>query len=207
MVVCPEFPVLLLTGFERFGPDHLNPSAILAADLHRHELAGGVRIHSAILPVSGIGAWRKMARMIKRYQPHWVVALGLSSRPEITPETQAVNLCDYAIPDCHGLQLRGIPVLTRKCKVNVLSTMVDIAAMVSVMKQGGAPASSSLDAGRYVCNNLYFRLLHQSMRPGYSAFGRCVFIHVPRLPEMGGPSLSRDMQRRALLAALTQLTA
>ena len=67
--------------------------------------------------------------------------------------------------------------------------------MVQAAAAQGIPCKLSYTAGAYVCNDLFYRLLHQ-----YRGTGVLVdFIHVPFLPEQaknGEPSMAlADMAR------------
>jgi pyroglutamyl-peptidase len=150
----PEM-TLLLTGFEPFGGDDFNPSGAIAHSLHGTELGVGKVIHGLSLPVSGPAAWQKLSRTIRQVRPRWIVATGVSGRPGLCIESTAWNEADYRIPDNAGLQPTGSRILR-------LST----------------------DPGRFVCNFLYYRLLHLTDRPDHAANHRAVFLHLPATPEM-----------------------
>ena len=196
---------LLLTGFEPFGGDGRNPSGELAAALDGHVLTKGAVVRSLVLPVAAARAWQMVVPAVRRLRPRWIVATGVAPRGEITPERRAVNRCDYRIPDNAGAMLRGeraVPMRRR-----AWTTGCDVEALVEAVAAAGVPASASEDAGLFVCNALYCRLLRLTSRRGHCAEGRGLFVHLPKIPEMGGegPWLEAERIRRGVLALLERL--
>jgi len=181
---------LLLTGFEPFGGDDFNPSGTLARSLSGQVLPGGVVIESLTLPVSGPPAWRKLSREIRRTAPHWIVATGVSGRAEISVETTAWNEDDFRIADNAGRQPRGSLILPRGPAR--LTTGLSLSSCLTGNNPDRLPVFSSTDPGRYVCNHLYYRLLHLTQNPAHSAHRRALFLHLPCTPEMQrGPADDR----------------
>ena len=181
---------LLLSGFEPFGGDSFNPSGSIALALDGHNLSGGIRIRSLILPVSGPPAWLELARAIRRITPHWIVATGVSGRAEISWECTAWNEDDFRIPDNSGGQPRGARILSRgPAKLETgLTPIPHLQGRPSALQ----PILPSTDSGRYVCNHLYYRLLHLTKNPNHCAHGRALFLHLPCTPEMrSGPEDAR----------------
>ncbi len=173
---------LLFTGFEPFGGDVFNPSAALVRRFHGTPLTHGVRIHGLLLPVSGPAAWQKLSRSIRRLHPHWIVASGVSGRNELSLETMAWNEDDFRIPDNAGLQPMKSPILRRSPG----SVRSPLATQLNPETFAGSslPVRHSTDPGRFVCNHLYYRLLHLTRRPSHPAHQRAVFVHLPASPEM-----------------------
>ena len=196
---------ILLTGFEPFAGDAVNPSGLIAAALHGTSLLPGHRVHGLVLPVSAATAFARTSRLVRRLRPHWIVAMGVSGRDAFTPESQAVNAADYRIPDNAGLQLRAVPLLKRGPVI--LRTGLDAEKLAAAAARTGIPAIASTDAGRFVCNHLYYRLLHLTSRPGHPAAGRTVFIHLPALPGMQGKGKTQELPalQTAVLSVLRSL--
>jgi pyroglutamyl-peptidase len=66
-----------------------------------------------------------------------------------------------------------------------------------VLKNAGIPVKISNDAGSFVCNYLFYRL----METNQETFRLCGFIHVPLIPEqasLGEPSLPQSEIHRAV---------
>ena len=197
---------LLLTGFEPFGGDSRNPSGEIAAALDGTLLHGRILIHSLVLPVATKAAWQLTVTAVRRFKPRWIVATGVAPRALITPESQAVNWCDYRIPDNSGIVRRDQPSVpgTRR----IYRTGVDTNKLAAAIRAAGIPAEPSDDAGRFVCNDFYTHLLRLTSRPTHRASRRSLFVHVPKIPEMGGnpPFLPLADIHRGLVALLTALT-
>ncbi len=189
-------PTLLFTGFEPFGGDQCNPSGLLARALHGRVLLGRAVIHSLVLPVSGPPAWAKLSRAIRKIQPHWIIATGVSGREEISVESTAWNEANYRLPDNSGRQPRGSLLLRRGpaslatgFSENALLGLTSAPFHRSAL---GLPIRSSTDPGRFVCNYLYYRLLHLTENPTHTAHQQSLFLHLPCIPEMShGPQDSR----------------
>jgi pyroglutamyl-peptidase len=75
-----------------------------------------------------------------------------------------------------------------------------VVEVVSALLAAGVPAAPSPDAGGYVCNHVFYGLMHliATERPDL----RGGFVHVPCLPEQvtatGGPSMGLDTLARAV---------
>lgn len=167
---------ILLTGFEPFGSFTANPSALLARQLDG-ETAGAYRIRSTVLPVVFGEAGDRLIAAIEDLAPAWVICLGLAAnRREISMERCAVNLDDADIPDNAG----NLPVdqaIVGGGPPAYWSTL-PVKAMVSALRELDIPASVSLSAGTYVCNHVFYRLMHHlAGRPGI----RGGFVHLPPL--------------------------
>ena len=181
---------LLLTGFEPFGGDRFNPSGEIARAVDGIALPGGATICSLILPVSGPSAWQKLSRAIRRIEPRWIIATGVSGRSEISVESTAWNEDDYRIPDNSGHQPRSTPILSRGPAK--LATGLTPQPPLTENLCRTLPIRPSTDPGRYVCNHLYYRLLHLTKSPAHLSHGRALFLHLPCTMEMRrGPDDTR----------------
>lgn len=191
---------VLLTGFEPFGGDAINPSWEVARRLDGTVLAGGQRVWALQLPCVFSTAWPMLRQAIETGPvPSLVVALGLAaSRTELCMERVALNWVDARIPDNAGEQpldhpiLPGAPLAWR--------SRLPVKAMVQAMQAVGAPAAVSYTAGTFVCNQLLFLLTdYLEQHPGL----RGGFMHVPPFAqEAGQGGVPIDLQVRAVRAAL-----
>ena len=64
------------------------------------------------------------------------------------------------------------------------------------------PAEVSNTAGTFVCNHLFYGLMHQLARMPALRDTRGGFIHVPLLPEQGVPSLPLAVMAAGLSAGI-----
>lgn len=197
---------VLITGFEPFDRDRINPSWEVARALD------GLRIETASGAMAELGAVQLpcvFGRAIERLDaaldgtaPVLVVSLGLAGgRAEITPERVAVNLDDARIADNAGSQPVDLPVIA-DAPVGYFSSL-PIKAIVRDLRAAGVPASVSNTAGSFVCNHLFFALMHRLATRPELARTRGGFVHLPALPEQaarqpGLPSLALADQVRGI---------
>lgn len=182
---------ILLTGFEPFGGDALNPSQEIVRVLDG-ETIGAHRVAGAVLPVAFAKAPLLLDALIERHRPEIVLALGLAGgRGELSFERIAVNLVDARIADNEDLQPIDEPVIDGAPPA-YFSTL-PLKAIVAGLRARGIPAGLSLSAGTFVCNQVFFALAHRLATHAPRARGG--FVHVPWLPEQaarhpGQPSMA-----------------
>lgn len=197
---------VLLTGFEPFGGESVNPSGEIARQLHG-KVIGGHRVTGALLPCVFGAAITELKKQIRATKPALVICVGQAGgRAEITSERVAINVDDARIPDNAGRQPVDQPVV-RGGPAAYWSTL-PIKAMVAALTRRGIPASVSQTAGTFVCNHVFYGLMHvlrgQNKRRGG-------FIHVPFLPEQAlrpgsgraQPSLPLETMTLAIGTAIT----
>jgi pyroglutamyl-peptidase len=197
---------VLLTGFEPFGGEAVNPSAQIAQALHGQVLqAGGTqaRVEAVVLPCVFGAALQALEAALQQHRPQLVLALGQAAgRCELTPERVAINVDDARIADNAGAQPVDRPVVPGG-PAAYFSTL-PIKAMVAALRAAGVPASVSQTAGTFVCNHVFYGLMHALREhPGV----RGGFMHVPLLPEQaartsGQPSLPLALQTEGVRLAL-----
>lgn len=198
----PETAVnVLLTGFEPFDKDPVNPSWEVARALDGWECAGAT-VRAVQLPCVFGRAIERLDEALLAWQPTLVVSLGLAGgRVDITPERVAINMDDARIPDNGGQQPVDHAVVPGG-PAAYFSTL-PIKAIVRDLRAQGLPASVSNTAGTFVCNHIFYALMHRLARRGDPSRTRGGFVHVPYLPEQaarnpGAPSMSLDAQVQAL---------
>lgn len=194
---------LLLTGFEPFDQDPINPSWEVARALDGWQ-QGGATVRAVQLPCMFGDAVGRLEQAMVQWQPTLVVCLGLAGgRSEITPERVAINVDDARIPDNAGRQPVDQAVVAGG-PAACFSTL-PIKAMVRAMRESGVPAAVSNTAGTFVCNHVFYALMHRLAASGSAARGG--FIHLPALPELaarhpGMPSMALETQIEGLRVAL-----
>lgn len=185
---------LLLTGFEPFDGETINPSLEVV-----RALAG--RAFVAELPVDRENAVSAVLAAIEETRPDIVIMLGLwAGRSRICLERVAINVDDFRIPDNAGNQPRGT-VIVEGGPVGYFSTL-PIYSMRDRLVEAGIPATISNTAGTYLCNRVFYSVMHHiDARPSSILAG---FIHLPLLHEQvvakenDVPSLSREVMVRAV---------
>ncbi|HRJ45995.1 MAG TPA: pyroglutamyl-peptidase I [Opitutaceae bacterium] len=187
---------ILLTGFEPFGGDSVNPTAEIVGRLHgmrigRHEVVG------VVLPCVFGDAVVRLKTALRRSAPQLVICLGQAGgRAEITPERVAINVDDARIPDNAGRQPVDVPVV-RGGPAAYWSTL-PVKAIVAALRKQNIPAAVSQTAGTFVCNHVFYSLMHALRRRRAVRAG---FIHVPWLPTQGKPAMSLATLTKAIVLA------
>lgn len=169
---------VLLTAFDPFGGALVNPALELLRALP--DEIGPARLARLELPTVFGRCLELLRERLALEAPDIALGLGLAGgRPDITVERVALNLEDARIPDNAGFQPVDRPVVPGGPPA--LFATLPIKAMVAAIRAAGVPASVSNTAGTFVCNHLFYGLLHQlaQAHPGC----RGGFIHVPFLPE------------------------
>lgn len=170
---------ILLTGFEPFGGEQSNPSWLAAQQLDGYQLDDEVRIVSRQLSCVFEKSQQELKTAIDELKPVLVLALGQAGgRTELCFEKVAINFIDARIADNAGIQPVGEPVVAEG--PTAYFTTLPIKAMVNHLKQQGIPAAVSYTAGTYVCNTVFYALMHQLR---HNPKVRAGFLHIPYAPE------------------------
>lgn len=197
---------LLLTGFDPFGGEAVNPSWEAVKEV---SLPGDVELMKLQVPVVFGEAARTVLEAVRKHRPDAVVCVGQAGgRDKITPERVAVNVMDARICDNAGKQPVDCPVVSDG-PAAYFSTL-PIKKMAAAMEEAGVGAAVSNTAGTFVCNSLMYELLHFLATEKLGILAG--FIHVPYLPEQTAgmetpqPSMPLGQITRGLAAALRVLT-
>ena len=192
---------ILVTGFEPFDSEAVNPSRLVLTALP--ERLGSAEILTLALPVSFLRAPALALAAVKREQPDAVLSLGQAGgRVGLTLERIAVNLADARIPDNDGFQPREA--LLCSGGPDGLFTTLPVQELLQGIRQSGIPASQSLSAGAFVCNALMYQLLYRApMVP--SGFLHLPWLHEQALKRAGQPSLSLEDMAAGVSACLSSL--
>jgi pyroglutamyl-peptidase len=195
---------VLVTGFEPFDGAEINPSQEIARNLNGTVIAGH-RVVGALLPCVFGAAIPELKRLIGVHRPALVICVGQAGgRAAITPERVAINIDDARIADNAGAQPVDRPIV-RGAPAGYFSTL-PVKAIVAALREVGVPSEVSQTAGTFVCNHVFYGLMH-TLRTSKGV--RAGFIHVPYLPEQaqkGQASLPlEDMVFGVALAVETAL--
>ncbi len=192
---------ILLTGFEPFGGDQINPSWEIAKALNGQKIAG-VNIIARMLPCVFGEALKVLQQSIDEVNPDLVLALGQAGgRSDFSIERIAINIDDARIADNAGTQPIDQTVVVG-APAAYFSTL-PIKTMVAGLRAAGHPASVSQTAGTFVCNHVFFGLQHALHGSGV----RSGFMHLPLLPAQaarlaGRPSMALDEMLAGVSLAL-----
>ncbi|HEY2057698.1 MAG TPA: pyroglutamyl-peptidase I [Amycolatopsis sp.] len=189
---------VLLTGFEPFGGSATNPSweAVSLVAARRDDVV------AVELPCAFEASLPALRAAIERHRPEVVVCVGQAGgRADVTPERVAINLVDARIPDNAGAQPVDVPVV--EGGPAAYFTSLPVKAAVAAIRAADVPGSVSHTAGTYVCNQVFYGLMHLLATdfPGL----RGGFVHVPSSPDQvadGEPSLPVEQSATALNAVV-----
>lgn len=197
--------IVLLAGFTPFDGQSVNPGWEAVATLDG--LVGtGYMIASRKLPCAFGASLDALTDAIEQVTPSLVIVVGQAGgRADISIERVAINIDDAPIADSLG----AVPidqVIAADGPAGYFSSL-PVKAIVHKLRESGIPASVSSSAGTFVCNHVFYGLMHfLSTRNGrYTA--RAGFIHIPYLPSQaaarpGAPSMALDTVVRGLRCAI-----
>ena len=196
---------VILTGFEPFGQENVNPSweAVKAFP----ELLEDVEVLKVCLPVSFQKAMMMLEQAVDDYRPDVVLSIGQAGgRYEIEVERVAINIADSKKPDNDGYQPQERQL--RADAPNAYFSNLPLKRLVEAIQDEGIPATISNSAGLYVCNSVFYTAMHlvYSKYPNMQAG----FIHVPYMPcqvvdKNKQPSMSTETAVQALIAVIQAL--
>lgn len=186
---------VLLTGFEPFDKEPINPSWEAVRALDGVRVGDDAVIVARQLPcVFGL-ALRQLGEILAELKPALAIAVGQAGgRPEMSIERVGINVDDGRIADNAGHQPIDETIVAGGPAAYFAT--LPIKAIVRDLRAAGVPASVSQTAGTYVCNHVLYGLMHHLAASGLGAAGtRGGFIHIPYLPEQaarhpGQPSMS-----------------
>ena len=188
---------VLITGFGRFPGAPYNPSAPLARAVakRRRPAFADVRRVLHIFETSYAAVDRDLPKLIAQHKPDIVLMFGLAGRTNfVRIETRARNARSILFPDVTGYQPAEREIAPGKPP---LRGHAPFTRLLAASRASRVPTRLSRDAGRYLCNYVYWRALEAS-RSGTLA----QFIHIPpvaRKPRR--PGRKRRISQAALARA------
>jgi len=198
---------VLISGFEPFPADYSGDNASERAVLGFDASAlPGVSVMRVILPVEWDTAAELLGRVVDRCQPEVVVSFG-QGRQRVEIEVLAHNEKSGSelaagIPDNRGAMpeereiVAGAP--------GSLPSRLPVVGVLAGLKEAGVDAGTSEDAGRFICNNLFYAMMYK-LADGPIAGG---FVHLPSIYKVG-PEDQRQLQatvRAVIERTLKQVT-
>ena len=188
--------IVLITGFGRFPGAPYNPSAPLARAVakRRRPAFADVRRVLHIFETSYAAVDRDLPKLIAQHKPDIVLMFGLAGRTNfVRIETRARNARSVLFPDVTGFQPVEREIAPGQAPLRGTAPFV---RLLAASRASRTPTRLSRDAGRYLCNYVYWRALEAS-RSGTLA----QFIHIP--PVARKP-LRPGRKRRISQAALAR---
>ncbi|MGE0261025.1 MAG: pyroglutamyl-peptidase I [Alphaproteobacteria bacterium] len=167
----------LVTGFEPFGDDPINPALEALQCLPAR--VGSIEIATRALPTVFGRCLDELDTALAATQPDLVLCIGLAGgRAALSLERVAINLDDARIPDNAGRQPIDHAIVPGGPAAYFAT--LPIKAAVAALREAGLPAIVSNTAGTFVCNRVFYGLMHRAAA-SRAAF-RGGFLHVPYLP-------------------------
>ncbi|RVU73500.1 pyroglutamyl-peptidase I [Lactobacillus xujianguonis] len=192
---------ILVTGFDPFGGEKINPA--IEAVKRLPDMINGAEVIKLEVPT----IFGKSAAVVKdailKEKPDFVLNVGQAGgRRMVTPERVAINFQGGQTPDNSGQAPQEGPIQVDGPAAYF--TQLPIKEEVAVIRKAGLPAQISNTAGTYVCNQLFYQV--QYLREHDFPQLKAGFIHIPYLPEQvvnkNAPSMSLADIVKALTAAI-----
>ena len=186
---------MILTGFGPFGDVLENPTAVLINELKQvppTELSPSCPVQIiGVLEVSTGGVDRFIESTQHLYsgsgggsKARCCIHLGVDANAtQFKLETVAYNNCTFRIPDAQGYQPEAKQIDPSAELEAPLRTGFDVDAALLQLQSEGHSVVASTDAGRYLCNYVFYRLLTElaATPSGPSA----AFLHIPPVAAAG----------------------
>ncbi|MBF0713515.1 pyroglutamyl-peptidase I [Gemella sp. GH3] len=181
---------ILITGFDPFGGEKINPSAEAIKLLPKH--IKDCEIITKTIPTVFELSAEVLKKEILEHNPDIVICIGQAGgSSNISIERVAINIDDARIPDNNG----NTPV-DKKIKedgANAYFSTLPIKAIITKLNENNIPAKISNSAGTFVCNHIMYQSLYLANQLNNNF--KTGFIHIPFLPEQIGkayPSMSLE---------------
>lgn len=171
---------VLISGFEAFGEHKVNPTALIVDALNQGLIPfpSTLKLEHILLPVTFDDSYKKLEKKIESFNPDVIISFGVANRDSIELENVAINYIDARIKDNAGTQPQEQEI-TPNGPQSFLSTL-PLQGIEARLKEAQLPVKISNDAGSYVCNFLFYKLMESNQ----DTFRLCGFIHVPPLEVM-----------------------
>lgn len=194
-----ELKKLLITGFEPFGGETINPSWE-AVELLPNEI-NGYSLTKLLLPVVFGEAASRVIKETEVLSPDVIICIGQAGgRAAITPELVGINLRNASIPDNKGNHPKDESIIAGGADAH-FSTL-PVRRISEAINNSGVPSHLSYSAGAYVCNDLLYSLLAH-FKGTETKVG---FIHIPYCAEQNKePSMSLDDVVKGLTVTIETL--
>lgn len=201
-------PTLLLTGFEPYGTTLINPAEQVVKALDG-EVISNIEIISTIVPNTFFKSIDHVKGMMHKHKVDYVLMMGeYIGRAMVTFERFAHRLIDssrYQLADNDGISFDNKETIEHGPVA--YQSNLPLKVIVETLRHHGIPADISDTAATFVCNHLYYGILHEiSVRELPITAG---WAHLPMLPStaalqenLGKPSMSVETSTTAIKFAI-----
>lgn len=192
---------VLITGFEPFGGERVNPSEMVARSLENRMISGR-SVAVRVLPVETRNIRERMEQAMVQEDPDVVICLSqMGGRPALSLERIAVNVLDFDTPDNVGVMRKSDSIARGGSEARLSNLPFE--RIIEAWQANGVPGYLSNSAGTFVGNQVLYETLalsDQSHSPVVAGL-----VHLPYLPvqaiaagAQSTPSMSLDMMKRGL---------
>ncbi len=167
---------ILISYFEPFGEDEQNSSELTVNAYFKQYPESRKRVNTVKLPTTFKDSAKTIIEKIVNDTPDVVLMFGQAAgRKTISIERVAVNIIDSRIPDNDGEQPIDEPVISGG--KNAYFSSLPVREIEKALKAKNLPATIFYSAGTYVCNYLFYSVMHfvESERLKITAG----FVHLP----------------------------
>lgn len=165
---------ILITGFDPFGGESVNPSYETAKKLVD---IPDCQIKILEVPTVYYKSFDKVLSVAREFSPDVILCLGQAGgRDSVTPELVAINYMHASIPDNDGNSFDGKILDSGDTAYFTTLPVWDMAERVSAK---GIPCKVSTTAGTFVCNHLFYMLLNYYADTNV----KVGFVHIPFIQE------------------------
>ena len=146
--------IVLVTAFGPFNGRSENASSLALVGLKK--LFPEIRTRT--LPVDAVAAPARLKQALRLIRPDGLIMLGeAAGSHKIRLETTAWNELDFKIPDIAGRQFISRPI--RSGSAASRKSTLPLQEIHASLDEAGHAVSYSDDAGRYLCNQLFYLAL------------------------------------------------
>ncbi|MDU2198298.1 MAG: pyroglutamyl-peptidase I, partial [Peptostreptococcaceae bacterium] len=165
---------ILLTGFDPFGGEPVNPAEEAVKMVSNN--INGAEVIKITIPTVQTKSVKAIEDAIKTHNPDIVISVGQAGgRFDITPERVAINIDDFRIKDNEGNQ--PTDEIIQEDGQAAYFTNLPVKAMIKHMNDNNIPATLSNTAGTFVCNHVMYGILYMIDKKYPNIKGG--FIHIP----------------------------
>ena len=189
---------IIVTGFDPFGGEKINPSIECVKALPEIE---GVELIRLELPTVFKESAKRLNEVINDVKPDAVLSVGQAGgRAGITMERIAINVDDARIPD--NISQQPIDEAIQLDGEAAYFTTLPIKRIVKAIREAGIPAEVSNSAGTFVCNHIMYQALFAATKADKPF--KAGFMHIPFIPEQttDKPSLPLEESTKAVQIAI-----
>ena len=189
---------IIVTGFDPFGGEKINPSIECMKALPEVE---GVELIRLELPTVFKESAKSLNEVINEVKPDAVLSVGQAGgRPGITMERIAINVDDARIPD--NITQQPIDETIQTEGAAAYFSTLPIKRIVKAIREAGISAEVSNSAGTFVCNHIMYQALFAATKADKPF--KAGFMHIPFIPEQttDKPSLPLEESTKGLQIAI-----